>query len=87
MSTDRCACSCPGWGVFETCAGTLEVQRCDDCSTLPNDWAALIEALTAVRSAELGAAEKRKILIAALGDLHMALGASREEIKAMQVTK
>ena len=84
MSSEKCCPECVGWGVFETGAGTLEIQRCDDCSTFPNDWAALIEALKATEGETLSEDLHREVMIAAIGDIHMSLGKCREEIREIQ---
>ena len=82
--SEKCCPECAGWGVFETGAGTLEIQRCDECDIFPDDWAALIEALRATEGESLSEGLRQEVMVAAIGDIHMSLGKCREKIRQIQ---
>jgi len=83
-TTEPCSEGCPGWGVFSTGWGTLELQRCDECGTFSSDTAAAASALLAVASDEPQPFPKEEICLAIIGDLMMALGSTRAEIETFQ---
>ena len=81
---EKCDPKCPGWGVFSTGAGTMELQRCDDCDVFANDMAAAAAALKAIATDSALLYSKEAIKIAIIGDLCMTFGYSRPEIQEIQ---
>jgi hypothetical protein len=82
--SEKCDPKCPGWGVFSTGAGTMELQRCDDCDVFVNDMAAAAAALKAIATDPALLYCKEDIKIAIIGDLYMSFGYSRAEIQEIQ---